>query len=83
MSALLSEERLADRARDLAASGHNGMRLVYVSLEAVAKPTFAWLDVEWHNANANAASRSRCSTAFSKYSMAWALFFAVPHPFNV
>jgi len=52
MTTLLSEERLADRARDLAASGHNGFSLVYVTLEAVAKPSFAWLDVEWHNANA-------------------------------
>jgi len=52
---ILSEERLADRARDLAASGHNGMRLVYVTLEAVAKPTFAWLDLEFHNDNGLAA----------------------------
>jgi len=52
---ILSEERLADRARDLEASGHNGLRLVYVSLEAVPKPTFAWLDVEFHNANGLAA----------------------------
>ena len=52
---ILSEERLADRARDLEASCHNGLRLVYVSLEAVPKPTFAWLDIEFHNANALAA----------------------------
>jgi hypothetical protein len=49
MTALLSEERLADRARDLGLSGHNGMRLVYVTLEAAPKPGFAWLDLEFHN----------------------------------
>jgi len=52
---ILSEERLADRARDLEATGFNGLRLVYVSLEAVPKPTFAWLDIEFHNANGLAA----------------------------
>lgn len=49
---LLDEERVADRARDLGATGHNGFRLVYVSLEAVPKPTFAWLDLEFHNTQA-------------------------------
>lgn len=53
--ALLDEERVADRARDLAATGHNAFRLVYVSLEAVHKPGFAWLDVEFHNAQSLAA----------------------------
>jgi hypothetical protein len=54
-SAVFCEERLADRARDLDAAGLNGFALVYVSLEPVAKPSFAWLDVEFHNANALAA----------------------------
>lgn len=48
--AIFSDERLADRARDLGA--FNGMRLVYVTLEAAPKPSFAWLDLEFHNANA-------------------------------
>lgn len=55
MTTIQSEERLADRARDLALSGHNGMRLVYVTLAAAAKPAFAWLDLEFHNANGLAA----------------------------
>ncbi|KPF60806.1 hypothetical protein D621_01560 [beta proteobacterium AAP51] len=48
---ILSEERLADRARDLEAAGLTGFALVYVSLEPVARPGFAWLDLEFHNAN--------------------------------
>lgn len=52
---ILDAERLADRARDLEAAGLNGFALLYVSLEPVAKPGFAWLDVEFHNANALAA----------------------------
>jgi hypothetical protein len=52
---VLSEERLADRARDLEAAGLTGFALVYVSLEPVPKPGFAWLDLEFHNANGLAA----------------------------
>ena len=53
--AVLSEERLADRARDLAATGHNGLRLVVVTLDAATPPAFAWLDLEFHNTNGLAA----------------------------
>lgn len=52
---ILSEERLADRARDLEAAGLTGFALVYVSLEPVARPGFALLDLEFHNANGLAA----------------------------
>jgi hypothetical protein len=55
VTTITSPERLADRARDLEAAGLNGLRLVYVSLDAATPPAFAWLDVECHNANALAA----------------------------
>ena len=42
-------EALQDRAEKLGAL--NGIKLVFVSLEAGPKPTFAWLDVEFHNTN--------------------------------
>lgn len=52
MTIMTNGERLEDRARDLEAKGLNGFRLVYVTLEAAPKPTFALLDVEFRNGNA-------------------------------
>jgi hypothetical protein len=50
MAVLHDDERLEDRARDLDTQGLNGFRLAYVTLEAAAKPSFAWLDLEfWNN----------------------------------
>lgn len=52
MTRLGNEERLEDRARDLGGKGLNAFRLAYVTLDAAPKPAFAWLDVEFWNANA-------------------------------
>jgi hypothetical protein len=52
MTQLRNEERLTDRARDLGAQGLNAFKLAYVTLEAAPKPGFAWLEVEFWNANA-------------------------------
>jgi len=52
MTLLRNEERLTDRARDLDAKGLNAFKLAYVTLEAVPKPSFAWLEVEFWNDNA-------------------------------
>ncbi|MCC2868867.1 MAG: putative baseplate assembly protein [Candidatus Accumulibacter phosphatis] len=52
MTRLGNEERLEDRARDLDGKGLNAFRLAYVTLDAAPKPAFAWLDVEFWNANA-------------------------------
>lgn len=52
MTLLRNEERLGDRARDLDAKGLNAFKLAYVTLEAVPKPGFAWLEVEFWNDNA-------------------------------
>jgi hypothetical protein len=52
MALLSNEERLVDRARDLGAKGLNAFKLAYVALDAAPKPAFAWLDVEFWNANA-------------------------------
>jgi hypothetical protein len=52
MTLLSNAERLEDRARDLDGKGLNAFKLAYVTLEATPKPSFAWLDVEFWNANA-------------------------------
>ena len=52
MTVLRNEERLEDRARDLASKGLNAFKLAYVTLEAAPKPGFAWLDVEFWNDHA-------------------------------
>lgn len=52
---VLHPERLEERASDLLARGANGFRLAYVTLDATDPPLFAWLDVEFINANALAA----------------------------
>ena len=48
MSKIISQEQLEERASDL--TTHNGMERVFVTLEAAAPPTFAWLKVEFYNA---------------------------------
>lgn len=52
MTQLHDEERLTHRALDLGGKGLNGFKLAYVTLEAVPKPGFALLEVEFWNANA-------------------------------
>ena len=49
MTVRLDPEALDNRARNLGTL--NGFKLVFVSLEPVTKPAFAWLDVEFHNEN--------------------------------
>jgi hypothetical protein len=49
MTLRFDPEAFQKRARDLGAL--NGIKLVFVSLEPVLKPTFAWLDVEFYNDN--------------------------------
>ena len=50
MTQLHDEERLTHRALDLGGKGLNGFKLAYVTLEAVPKPGFALLEVEFWNA---------------------------------
>lgn len=52
---VLHAERLAQRAEQLDGLGANGIRLGYISLEPVAKPSFAWLDLEFLNDHGLAA----------------------------
>ena len=47
MTLRFDAEALAERARNLGTL--NGFKLVFVSLEAAPRPSFAWLDVEFHN----------------------------------
>lgn len=49
---VLHPERLEERAAGLSARGANGFRLAYVTLDPTDPPLFAWLDVEFINANA-------------------------------
>ena len=49
MTLRFDPEAFQKRARDIGAL--NGIKLVFVSLEPVLKPTFAWLDVEFYNDN--------------------------------
>jgi hypothetical protein len=48
---VLDEEAVEERVRKLEPGALNGIRLVFVSLEPAPRPSFAWLDVEFHNAN--------------------------------
>jgi hypothetical protein len=47
--AILDEEALAERARNLDANGLNGLRLALVALHPAAAPTEARLEVHFHN----------------------------------
>jgi len=49
MTVRFDPEALQQRARNL--GGLNGFKLVFVSLDPVTPPTFAWLDVEFQNVN--------------------------------
>ena len=49
MSVIYDTEQLDDRARNLAASLHNGMARGFVTLDTTATPPSALLDVEFHN----------------------------------
>lgn len=49
---VLHPERLQERADNLEAAGLNGIRMAYVTLDTVAPPQFAWLDLEFFNDNA-------------------------------
>jgi len=46
---IVNEEVLAERARNLAARGLNGVHLLFVRLLPDPAPTEAWLDLEFHN----------------------------------
>lgn len=49
---IYNDEQLADRARDLAdagADGFNGIKQIFVTLDAAVPPAFTWLDVEFYN----------------------------------
>ncbi|MFO1058178.1 MAG: hypothetical protein U1E53_14570 [Dongiaceae bacterium] len=48
MALRFDAEALAERARNLGPL--NGMKLAFVSLDSAPKPAFAWLDLEFHNA---------------------------------
>src|SRR5262245_27688092 len=48
MTLRFDPEALEHRARNL--GGLNGFKLVFVSLDPVTPPAFAWLDVEFQNA---------------------------------
>ena len=50
MAALLEEEALWERARDLEAAGLNGLRMLHVALEPSAAPTQARLTLHFFNA---------------------------------
>lgn len=49
MTRILNDEAVAERARNLGA--FNGVKLAFVSLAPAGLPAFAWLDVEFYNAN--------------------------------
>jgi hypothetical protein len=49
MTRILNSEAVAERARNLGT--FNGVKLAFVSLMPAGAPTFAWLDVEFYNAN--------------------------------
>lgn len=46
---IVNDEVLAERARNLAARGLNGVRLLFVRLLPDPSPSEAWLDLEFHN----------------------------------
>jgi hypothetical protein len=48
---IIDQEVREERARNLAAGGLNGFRLLFVRLEPAAAPTHALLDVEFHTTN--------------------------------